>query len=101
MNARVISWLVAKATPPVPTVTVEVPAFSAIAVSLTASVNDAASLSVIVTVASEAPSVAFPGFVRRTVKSSLPSIRGSSRIATVKVSVVSPAAKVSVPFAAV
>ena len=87
--------------PPVPTVTVELPAASAIVAGLTATVNAAASLSVIVTVASEAPSVAFPGFVRRTVKSSLPSIRWSSRIATVKVSAVSPAAKVSVPFAAV
>ena len=87
--------------PPVPTVTVEVPAASAIVAGLTARLNDAALLSVIVTVASEAPSVAFTGALRRTVKSSFPSTRWSSRIATVKVSVVSPAAKVSVPPAAV
>ena len=65
------------------------------------SVSTGSSLSVIVTVTVCGASVAFTGFVRLTVKTSSSSTRWSSRIATVNISSVSPAAKVSVPLAAV
>ena len=96
-----IVWAIVKVTPPVSTVTVELPPASTIAAGLTVTVNAAASLSVIVTVAVPVPTGACTASFSATVKSSFPSIRWSSRIATVKVFAVSPAAKVSVPFAAV
>ena len=92
---------VAKVTPPVSTVTIELPPASTIAAGLTDTVNAASSLSVIVTVTGPDPTVAFCGFVRRTRKTSSSSTRWSSRIATVNVFAVSPGAKVSVPLAAV
>ena len=70
------------------------------AVGLSASAGSGLT-SVIVTVTAASSSVAFTGFVRRTVKSSASSSSPSVRIATVKVFTVSPAAKVSVPDAAV